>query len=114
MGQLRAKSVALTSLFIELAEATCFPLGITLVSPREAGLRGSQVALGFGDAYPVMQALIAEDVIGDFRAPDILRFGFAPLYISFAETCRAAETLHRIMATGRWRDERFQARQKVT
>jgi len=72
------------------------------------------VALGFGDAYPVMQALIAEDVIGDFRAPDILRFGFAPLYISFTDTCRAAETLYRIMATGRWRDERFQARQKVT
>ena len=114
MDQLRAKSVALTSLFIELAEATCFPLGITLVSPREAGLRGSQVALGFGQAYPVMQALIAEDVIGDFRAPDILRFGFAPLYISFTDTCRAAETLHRIMATGRWRNERFQARQKVT
>ena len=114
MGAVRAKSMALTALFIELAEATCGTLGITLVSPGEAGIRGSQVALGFGQAYPVMQALIAEDVIGDFRAPDILRFGFAPLYISFTDTCRAAETLHRIMATGRWRDERFQARQKVT
>ena len=102
MGQVRTKSMALTSLFIEL------------VSPRQAGLRASQVALGFSDAYPVMQALIAAGVIGDFRAPDILRFGFAPLYIGFAETCRAAETLHRILATGRWRDEQFQARHAVT
>ncbi len=114
MNQLRAKSMALTSLFIELVEATCGPLGITLASPREAGLRGSQVALSFTQAYPVMQALIAEDVIGDFRAPDILRFGFAPLYIGFAETCRAAETLHRIMADARWREARFQARHAVT
>ena len=114
MGQVRTKSMALTSLFIELVEATCAPLGITLASPRQAGLRASQVALGFSDAYPVMQALIAAGVIGDFRAPDILRFGFAPLYIGFAETCRAAETLHRILATGRWRDEQFQARHAVT
>ncbi len=114
MDQVRAKSMALTSFFIELAEATCAPLGITLANPREAGLRASHVALGFGHAYPVMQALIAADVIGDFRAPDILRFGFAPLYISFTETCRAAETLHRIMATERWRDPRFQARHTVT
>ncbi|MHA1530243.1 MAG: kynureninase [Alphaproteobacteria bacterium] len=114
MGAVRAKSMALTSLFIELAEATCGPLGITLASPREAGLRGSQVALGFGQAYPVMQAMIAADVIGDFRAPDILRFGFAALYVSFAETCRAAETLHRIMAGERWREARFQASYTVT
>jgi kynureninase len=114
MDQVRAKSMALTSFFIELAEATCTPLGITLASPREAGLRASQVALGFADAYPVMQALIAEDVIGDFRAPDILRFGFAPLYISFTDTCRAAETLHRVLIGELWRDDRFQSRQKVT
>ena len=114
MGQLRAKAMALTVLFIELVEATCAPYGITLASPREAGRRGSQVALSFADGYPVMQALIADDVIGDFRAPDILRFGFAPLYIGFTETCRAAETLHRIMATGRWREARFQARHTVT
>jgi kynureninase len=113
IGQLRAKSTALTSLFIELVEAACGPLGITLASPREAGLRGSHVALRFADGYPVMQALIAEDVIGDFRPPDILRFGFAPLYISFTETCRAAETLHRIMAEERWREARFQARRTV-
>jgi kynureninase len=114
MNQLRAKSVALTSLFIELVEATCAPLGITLASPREAARRGSQVALKFAHGYPVMQALIAEEVIGDFRPPDILRFGFAPLYIGFAETCRAAETLHRILANEHWREDRFQTRQAVT
>jgi len=114
MGQVRAKSMALTSLFIELAEATCGRLGITLASPREAGLRGSQVALGFEHAYPVMQALIAAGVIGDFRAPDILRFGFAALYVSFTDACRAAETLHRILAEERWRDADFQASHTVT
>ena len=90
------------------------PLGITLASPREAARRGSQVALKFNGGYPVMQALIAEKVIGDFRPPDILRFGFAPLYISFADTCRAAEILHGILADGRWREDRFQTRQAVT
>ena len=114
IAQLRAKSIALTSLFIDLVEATCAPLGITLASPRESARRGSQVALGFAHGYPVMQALIAADVIGDFRPPDILRFGFAPLYISFAETCRAAETLHRILDRELWRQSRFQLRQKVT
>ena len=114
MAAVRAKSVALTSLFIELAEATCGPLGIALASPREASERASHVALSFAGAYPVMQALITDDVIGDFRAPDILRFGFAPLYISFAETCRAAEKLHRILAGERWREARFQTRRTVT
>ena len=114
MGEVRAKSMALTSLFIELAEATCGALGITLASPRDASERASQVALSFADAYPVMQALIAEDVIGDFRAPDILRFGFTPLYISFTETCSAAETLHRIMEEERWREARFQTRHTVS
>ena len=114
MAQLRAKSMALTSLFIDLADQTCGPHGVTVASPGNAEARGSQVALRFADAYPVMQALIAEDVIGDFRPPNILRFGFAPLYISFTDTCRAAETLHRILAQASWRDDRFQSRNKVT
>ncbi|MHA1537859.1 MAG: kynureninase [Alphaproteobacteria bacterium] len=114
MGAVRAKSMALTSLFIELAEASCGPFGITLASPRQAGRRGSQVALGFEHAYPVMQALIAAGVIGDFRAPDILRFGFAPLYVSFTDTCRAAETLHRILVEESWRDVDFQVSHAVT
>jgi kynureninase len=114
MGQVRAKSMALTSLFVELAEASCAPFGVALASPREAASRASQVALRSPDAYPVMQALIAEGVIGDFRAPDILRFGFTPLYTRYADACQAARTLHSIMATGRWREARFGARHKVT
>ena len=111
MVALRAKSMALTGLFIELVEQSCAPFGLELASPREATRRGNQVAFACaGDGaggYPVMQALIAAGVIGDFRAPDILRFGFA-------ETCRAAEALHRILATGVWQAPEFQARQKVT
>ena len=114
MGQIRAKSMALTSLFIDLVETACAPFGITLASPREAAHRASQVALRSPDSYPVMQALIAEGVIGDFRAPDILRFGFTPLYTRYADACQAAKILHGIMATGRWREDRFQTRQAVT
>ncbi len=114
MAQVRAKSIALTSLFIDLVEAACAQYGITLASPRDPARRGSQVAFGCADGYPVMQALIAENVVGDFRPPDILRFGFAPLYIGYVETCRAAETLHRILAEERWREDRYQARHKVT
>ena len=114
MELVRAKSMSLTSLFIDLVEATCASHGVTLASPPEAERRGSQVALSFESGYPVMQALIAEGVIGDFRPPDILRFGFTPLYIGFAETCRAAETLFRILSEESWRDRRFQIRHAVT
>jgi len=119
MVALRAKSMALTGLLIELVEQSCAPFGLELASPREAARRGSQVAFacagdGGAGGYSVMQALIAAGVIGDFRARDILRFDFAPLYIGFAETCRAAEALHRILATGAWQAPEFQARQKVT
>jgi len=114
MGALRAKSVALTDFFIGLAEESCGRFGITLASPREAARRGSQVALRHVQAYPVMQALIAGGVIGDFRAPDILRFGFAPLYIGYGDACRAVEALYAILAEERWRDARFAARQRVT
>ena len=114
MAAVRAKSMALTGLFIELVEESCGSFGIGLASPRDAARRGGQVALRHPDAYPIVQALIAEDVIGDFRAPDILRFGFAPLYLTFAEVAEAARRLHGIMAEERWREPRFQARQKVT
>lgn len=114
MELVRAKSMALTSLFIDLVEATCAPLGVTLASPPQAERRGSQVALSFENSYPVMQALIAEGVIGDFRPPDILRFGFTPLYIGFTDASRAAEALYRILIEERWRDRRFQIVHAVT
>jgi len=114
MAAVRAKSMALTQFFIDLATESCGPLGVSLASPEAAEARGSQVALRFAEAYPVMQALIAGGVIGDFRAPDILRFGFAPLYIRFADACDAARQLERILGEGIWREERFRRRQAVT
>jgi len=114
MDQVRAKSVALTSLFIELVETACAPFGITLASPRDAAHRASQVAFSSPGAYPVMQALIGTGVIGDYRAPDILRFGFAPLYTRYTDACDAARVLHRILDTGQWREPRFHSRQTVT
>jgi len=110
----RAKSMALGDLFIEEVERRCEGFGLTLASPRDAALRGSQVAFRCADGYAMMQALIAEGVIGDFRAPDIMRFGFTPLYLRYADIVRAAETLERILREETWRAPRFQQRGKVT
>jgi kynureninase len=82
---LRDKSLALTDLFIALVQQRCGDFGLRLVTPTDHARRGSQVCLAHPAAWPVMQALIARGVIGDYRAPDILRFGFAPLYVSFAD-----------------------------
>ncbi|MFT4011998.1 MAG: kynureninase [Paracoccus sp. (in: a-proteobacteria)] len=114
MALLRAKSMAMTDLFIALVEQGCAGLGLSLQSPREAAARGSQVSFTHENAYAVMQALIARGVIGDFRAPSTLRFGFAPLYLSFAEVARAAGMLHEVLASGEWREPRFAVRAAVT
>ena len=66
------------------------------------------------DAYPIMQALVSRGVIGDFRAPDVLRFGMTPLYVGFAELWDAVEILRDVMQTGQWREARFNERRKVT
>ncbi|MER5318131.1 kynureninase [Streptosporangium roseum] len=114
LGQVRAKSVALTSLFIDLAEELSAPYGVELVTPRDPERRGSQVSLRHPDGYPVMRALIDRGVHGDFRAPDILRFGFAPLYIRFADVYDAVATLTEVLEKEHWRDERYQRRLAVT
>jgi kynureninase len=131
MAALRAKSVALTELFIALVDERCAAHGFELASPREAARRGSQVSLvhrpadGAGHGYAIMQALIARGVIGDFRAgapadrhgpalPDILRFGFTPLYLRFADVFDAVEHLVQVMASGEYREERFNRRSLVT
>jgi len=108
----RATSIELTEAFIARVEASC-PM-LTLASPRDPAMRGSQVSFRHPEGYAIMQALIAEGVIGDFRAPDILRFGFTPLYIGTPEVERAADALVRIMATGAWNREDFKRRAKVT
>jgi kynureninase len=115
MAALRAKSLALTDLFIALVEARCADAGFTLVTPREHGQRGSQVSLARAEgAYAIVQALIARGVVGDFRAPDILRFGFTPLYTTHADVWQAVEQLRQVLASGEWRQARFQRAQAVT
>jgi kynureninase len=114
MADIRKKSVRQSSLFIELVEQECAGLGLRLVSPRDATMRGSQVSLAHAAAYPVMQALIARGVIGDFRAPDVLRFGITPLYLGYAELWDAVAVLRDVLAGEVWREARFSARQKVT
>ena len=114
MAAIRRKSVALTDTFIRLVEQECAGLGVTLVSPREAAHRGSQVCFRHEEAYPIMQALIARGVIGDFRAPDILRFGFAPLYVRFVDVWDAVAALKEILAAGSWNRPEFRVRAAVT
>ena len=101
MAALRRKSLTLTALFIDLVETRCAGHGLVLVTPREDALRGSQASFARVEgAYAVMQALIARGVIGDFRAPDLLRFGFTPLYTRFVDAWDAAEHLAAVLASG--------------
>ncbi len=109
--ELRTKSVRLTEYFIE--GVANIP-ELTLASPRDNDRRGSQVSLSHPDAYAIMQALIDRGVIGDFREPDILRFGFAPLYNSFDDTQRAIEILIDVVTNRHFDDPRFRERQRVT
>ena len=114
MRNVRAKSVALTDLFIDLMRPLCLEFGFVLVSPADAARRGSQVSYAHEHGYEIMQALIASDVIGDFRAPNIVRFGFTPLYLRFEDVLNAVARLEAIMRDARWRNPEFQARSKVT
>jgi kynureninase len=112
MNVLRAKSIALTELFIDLVDQELS--GFELASPRESSLRGSQVALTHHEGYAIMQALIARGVIGDFRAPNILRFGFASLYVGFADVWNAVAQLKDIMDNKIWMRPEFNQRKAVT
>lgn len=114
LGELRAKSQALTEAFIALVEARCAGLGLSLVTPRDPARRGSQVSFAHEHGYAVMQALIARGVIGDFRAPDLIRFGFSPLYIRHVDVWDAVETLRDVLASSAWRRPEFQNRAAVT
>ena len=112
LALLRAKSVALTELFIALVDAQV--PGFGLITPRDAARRGSQVSLTHPEGYAIVQALIKRGVIGDFRAPDILRFGFAPLYVGYADVWQAVAILGEIMATQDWMRPEFRQRKAVT
>ena len=92
----------------------CAEWGFAVASPRDAAARGAQVSLRHPEGYPIMQALIARGVIGDFRAPDLLRFGFAPLYVRFVDVWDAVETLGAVMAERLWDQPAFRQRAAVT
>ena len=113
MSDVETKSRKLSQLFVDEVEARCGS-EVRLASPRDPALRGSHVVFAHPEGYAVMQALIARGVIGDFRAPDLMRFGFAPLYNSYAEIVRAAEILAEILAAREWDQPRFKKRAKVT
>ncbi len=114
MATVRAKSLALTDLFIARVEQRCAAHGLRLVTPREHDRRGSQVCFAHPDAFPIMQALIARGVIGDFRAPDILRFGFAPLYLRYVDVWDAAHVLAEVLESRAWDRPEFHQRGRVT
>ena len=110
----REKAGALGDLFIERVEARCAGKGLTLASPRAAGLRGGQVSFHHPQGWAVMQNLIARGIIGDFRSPDVIRFGFAPLYVRRVDVWDAVEVLGEILDSGTWRDARYQTIAAVT
>ena len=114
LNKIRQKSKKMGNLFIDLVEHQCNKYGFCIASPRDADKRGSQVSLTHPNGYAIMQALIERGVIGDFRAPDILRFGFAPLYLRYVDVWDAVDILTDIMANGIWRDSKYQIRAAVT
>ncbi|NLR98463.1 kynureninase [Rhizobium sp. P38BS-XIX] len=114
MSALRQKSIALTDLFIRLVEAKCGQYGVVLDTTRDSEKRGSQVSFTHANGYEIMQALIERGVIGDFRAPSTLRFGFTPLYVSYRDAWLAASILEEILSSGSWKDARFAVRSAVT
>ena len=119
INDLRAKSNALCDLFITLVEERCGDFGFELLSPRQAGLvepllRGSQVSFAHPEGYAIIQALIRRGVIGDFRDPHVLRFGFAPLYLRYGDVYDAVDQLRQVMDGREWDDHSLKERAAVT
>ena len=114
INAIRKKSRRMGDLFIELMDEFCGGFDFQLASPRASAQRGSQVSLSHPHGYPIVRALIGRGVIGDFRAPDILRFGFAPLYLRYVDIWDAAQALHDIMNTDAWQLPEFNTPLAVT
>jgi len=112
MADISAKSRHLSELFRAEIEARCPEL--VLASPTDPMRRGSHLVFAHANAYALMQALIERGVVGDYREPDLVRFGFTPLYNGFADMVRAAEIIAEVLATRSWDEPRFHARSKVT
>jgi kynureninase len=111
---LRAKSVAMGALFAERMAPLCDRHGFTLAAPADPAERGSQISYAHPHAYPIVQALIGRGVVGDFRAPDVLRFGLTPLYTAFAEIAVAVDTIAAVMDERAWDRAEFKVRSAVT
>lgn len=114
LADVRAKSLGLTDLFVEASQARLAGFGVEVVVPREHARRGSQVCLRHPDAYPVVQALVERGVVGDFREPDLMRFGFTPLTLRYTDVLDAVDVLADVLASQAWRDPRFARRAAVT
>jgi kynureninase len=114
MMAIRDKSTKLTRLFIDLMKERCADFGFTLISSENDDIRGSQISYTHEQGYAIMQALIASNVIGDFRAPDCVRFGVSPLYLSYMDIWRAIDTIKIIMETEAWRKYEGQKKVAVT
>jgi kynureninase len=114
LAAVRAKSLALTDLFIRLVETRCAAHSLTLITPREHAARGSHVSYRHPDGYAVMQALIDRGVIGDYREPEVLRFGITPLYVGYADVWDAVETLRDVLDTRTWDRPDYFRRSAVT
>ena len=112
LDDVRSKSIELSEFFISQVEEKC--QGLTLVSPRDPNQRGSHVAFQFENGYECMQALIAQGVIGDFRAPDVMRFGITPLFINLDDIEKAVTVLSNILNDKIWNKPEFQNRSLVT
>jgi len=110
----RRKSMALGDLFIQQVDDTCRDLGIEVVGPREAAQRGSQVSLRHQEGYRVMRALIDRGIIGDFRTPDLMRFGFAPIYTRYVDVFDAVHGLHEVLTSRTWDRPEYKTRLAVT
>jgi kynureninase len=114
MAAVRAKSLRQSTFLIELVAQRCADAGLNLATPVREDQRGSQVSFRHPEAYAVMQALIARGVIGDFRPPDIIRFGITPLYLRYLDLRNAVSVLGDVLLTGAWKNEVFQIRKIVT
>ena len=114
LQQIQQKSTALTHYFIQLVKQECGDCNIGLATSEHNNQRGSQVSLTHPDGYAIVQALIANNVIGDFRSPNIMRFGFAPLYVTYIDVWNSVQTLKQVMVEEQYKDPDYQNRQTVT